>query len=674
MKTTRPEEALPGNRAWSLARAMARRWQQFAAALIGMLMLAAPGWAQTTIYRYTGANFNTFCLFFCQSVPFTLSPLGLNDRLMMTLELPAPVAPNTTVELLEQNLPFALTMTAGPFSASFSPGVAGRLRISTDANGKFENWIVDMPGTFSWSAGGGGPRDHWGLGSPIKFVQQRGTEGTWTIEQSIAPTLSFGSATRTLHRGPLNLSLDETKGGASAPSTATSSAGPLIGTEAARGQVSTAGPVAGAWSMAVNGWGSARGIAFRSYRNATNAPISFKVNAAFDGASLPAMYRIASGPLKAGGAVHVFDSNAFAAKLEAAGGSASSAQTLLGGWQPSSTDGPTVAFTQLRGLFPTGLLGSGESLIALTAPGPASASVVTSQVTVQPYQQFTVVYDVVTSAVAKTVGERSASGTSNFLNTLKPAPVHFTGAAGEPVAGIVQADGAPAALPRSPTSLGLAPAASQHPAGGTASIAASVRVANPSIGATNDAPVADVPVEFYVTAGPNEGRTGVAVSDANGIASFSYLGDNDVGKDVLQARIGAMASNAVEHTWTAARCPQNQAFWVRYPGLWPLSMVSIGGGAPYDQQALIKLLKLPPQNPSLALVQQVAVTKLNAAYGGDTSRLALYVLSADSLLASFNRAQPQQNQVDLKTSIEMVALAARMAIYNLGGVPKTCQS
>jgi len=67
-------------------------------------------------------------------------------------------------------------------------------------------------------------------------------------------------------------------------------------------------------------------------------------------------------------------------------------------------------------------------------------------------------------------------------------------------------------------------------------------------------PLSDVAVGFAVTAGPNAGRTGSGVTDASGVATFSYT-SSVTGMDTLRATVvnlaGTITSNPVTVTWVA---------------------------------------------------------------------------------------------------------------------------
>ena len=68
-----------------------------------------------------------------------------------------------------------------------------------------------------------------------------------------------------------------------------------------------------------------------------------------------------------------------------------------------------------------------------------------------------------------------------------------------------------------------------------------------------------VTVNFTVVSGPNAGLTGSAVTDSNGHASFTYVG-NSPGTDTIQASFVnsqgvTVVSNPVTKTWTPAPGP-----------------------------------------------------------------------------------------------------------------------
>ncbi|HZI11174.1 MAG TPA: DUF5011 domain-containing protein, partial [Myxococcus sp.] len=73
-------------------------------------------------------------------------------------------------------------------------------------------------------------------------------------------------------------------------------------------------------------------------------------------------------------------------------------------------------------------------------------------------------------------------------------------------------------------------------------------------------PVASRAVSFSITSGPNAGRTGSAITDGQGRASFTYVGSGGAGRDQVQASFvsstGATAvSNLALKDWTLTRRP-----------------------------------------------------------------------------------------------------------------------
>jgi len=93
--------------------------------------------------------------------------------------------------------------------------------------------------------------------------------------------------------------------------------------------------------------------------------------------------------------------------------------------------------------------------------------------------------------------------------------------------------------------VGLQPPSQNRAIGGTATVTA---VAVSSGGA----PVPGATVDFLVLTGPNAGKSGTAVTNANGEAAFSYddTGPADAHADTVQAYIGQLESNIVNVNWT----------------------------------------------------------------------------------------------------------------------------
>jgi hypothetical protein len=94
----------------------------------------------------------------------------------------------------------------------------------------------------------------------------------------------------------------------------------------------------------------------------------------------------------------------------------------------------------------------------------------------------------------------------------------------------------------------LTPATALNPVPGTHTVTATVSIYNPSGG---QVPQAGVTVTFLVTAGPNAGDTGSAVSDAQGHATFTYI-STVPGTDTIQATAtvnGVLKTATAQKTW-----------------------------------------------------------------------------------------------------------------------------
>ncbi len=100
------------------------------------------------------------------------------------------------------------------------------------------------------------------------------------------------------------------------------------------------------------------------------------------------------------------------------------------------------------------------------------------------------------------------------------------------------------------TGITLSPASATNPVGGSHTVTANVSdpAGSPSPGVT---------VTFSITAGPNVGRTGTAVTDASGNATFTYTDTGGAGTDSIVASFTDTAgrvrnSNVASKTWTVA--------------------------------------------------------------------------------------------------------------------------
>lgn len=285
----------------------------------------------------------------------------------------------------------------------------------------------------------------------------------------------------------------------------------------------------GAWSGAslciesvdgcTQGSGSGRSVVFRTWTNPTTAAITFQVNAVLDGAIIAT----GSATGKAIGRVYLFDPTQFSGTLSA---SADPAQFLVNSL-PVDQD--------LTSLFsPTAVLGS----VSQTVNGPVNPVIgvplQTGLVTVHQGQSITVMFDVTTIT--------PQGNTVDFFSTLAPASVFFTDQNGNPVTSLL-AVGPAFATPATPATLTLSPTSASNAAGTTQTVTA---MATDS----NNAAVVGAVVRFTVSGGPNAGPPVPAVTDSNGVATFTYTDAAGAGTDTVQASIGTLASNAVQVSWS----------------------------------------------------------------------------------------------------------------------------
>ncbi len=74
--------------------------------------------------------------------------------------------------------------------------------------------------------------------------------------------------------------------------------------------------------------------------------------------------------------------------------------------------------------------------------------------------------------------------------------------------------------------------------------------------AANGNPVATATINFLVISGPNQGKSGQAVTNGQGQATFTYTDTAGPGTDEIRASTGALQSNVVVKHWVVAnlRC------------------------------------------------------------------------------------------------------------------------
>ena len=110
--------------------------------------------------------------------------------------------------------------------------------------------------------------------------------------------------------------------------------------------------------------------------------------------------------------------------------------------------------------------------------------------------------------------------------------------------------------------LTLAPASQSRPVGTTASVTANFEDCGNALTGAD--------VGFKVMSGPNAGKTGSAIVDNSGNATFTYPGIGGAGTDVVQAGVinagGLVASNTVNVVWTP-QLLSGRAFGLQLSGL-----------------------------------------------------------------------------------------------------------
>ncbi len=360
-----------------------------------------------------------------------------------------------------------------------------------------------------------------------------------------APVAAFGTVARAVRKGEFGDFFDATRGGVGEVKTRIFAGNPY-GVEAAWGELKENGLAVGSWSSSYIG--TARGIAFRTFRNSTNETKTFKVKAILNGRFERAPWDLPTGPLSAAAAVRVLDSQVFSDRLNASGVSAG--QFLLGTYDLTTAGDPNARFAETLGLFSGGILGFGQNL-AFNGPfdQPISTSVETNFITVGPQQSFVVMFDLATyslyrgafgchEAICQPVGH----GSVYFHDSLSPAPDFFVGLDGNPVTGI-EAQGPSAAPTPSAATLTLTPATASSLVDTTHTVTALATTAQ-------GAPVPEAVVRFEVISGPHAGLVDGGLTDANGQATFTYTGTRGAGTDDIRAQIGELESNVVQKTWT----------------------------------------------------------------------------------------------------------------------------
>jgi hypothetical protein len=268
-----------------------------------------------------------------------------------------------------------------------------------------------------------------------------------------------------------------------------------------------------------------RGVAYRTFLNSAGVPKTFRVNATLEGAFF------GDGGARATAGIYAFNSSGFANTLAMSGKDV--AHYLLDR-DALAELGAANSNLSLATLFPGSVLTTAFVAPLFPTGQVQTSSLKTGLITLQPGETFTLMFDVTAYS--------SNGGSSNFADTLAPDTNFFTDSADQPVTEIIAVG--PSAVPSAqPTSLVLTPASASNAIGTTHTLTATATDAT-------GAPVPNATVTFRILSGPNAGQPGPVITDANGVATFSYS-SAAAGTDSIQASIKSLQSNTAQAVWTA---------------------------------------------------------------------------------------------------------------------------
>jgi hypothetical protein len=227
-----------------------------------------------------------------------------------------------------------------------------------------------------------------------------------------------------------------------------------------------------------------------------------------------------------------------------------------------------------------------------------------------------------------------------------------------------------------------------------------------------DTPQENVPVSFEIVSGPNTGLLGNALTNADGIATFTYTSTGTIpAVDVAQASfVGSdgqtyfsegvpifwdlcitptptttatpTATGTVTTTPTATptvtvtatpepvNCTYSIGYWKEHPDQWPTDNLTLGG-ITYNETILLELLNTPSEgDASFILIYQLIGANFNVLNGADSSAIATTLVEANTWLA----AHPLGSAPSGAARQAGIALARILDDYNRGIIgPGYCQ-
>jgi len=210
-----------------------------------------------------------------------------------------------------------------------------------------------------------------------------------------------------------------------------------------------------------------------------------------------------------------------------------------------------------------------------------------------------------------------------------------TDSAGNPAAVII--GGAAVTLPGA---ISLSPQAATNPVGTSHTLTATVRD-------TSGAVLSGVTVTFTVTAGPNVGRTGTAVTNGSGQATFTYTDTGGAGTDTIQASFVSgsevVQKDTATKTWTGGgTTPSRTVVNASSPacGQIAISATGITPGLPHQ------IVVTPSSGGALHVVNVIAqasgtanaTVDLSAAFGTSGGTYFVYVRMSSNQVTVSNTA------------------------------------